>query len=194
MIRWLKDYLHRIGHIKGYGIQSPWAYNLVREVIAERLPYYAYEQIERDPRLTTDRQRKLTRLYFRLANRLQPQHIVGEYADLERLACRKAQSYTAGRGCRPDTPLPTGRYIIHLRLCECTEEHLMTLLPHITPDSLLIVEGITLSDSDQRQWHALREDPRIGITFDLRHPLHREGIALCFLDLTRHKQHYHLKF
>lgn len=198
MVTWLKDYLHRIGHIKGYGIQSPWAYNLVREVIAERLPYYAYEQIDTDQRLTNEWQRKLVRLYFRLANRLQPQSIVGSYSDLERLGCRKAQSIVVSQGFTyQDTPLPLPtplslKVIVHLPLHECTDKKLSTLLPHITPDSLIIVEGITLSEQDQKRWHAIRDDARIGITFDLRHPLHREGLALCFLDLSKHKQHYHL--
>ena len=32
----------RIGHCRGFGVQSPWAYRMVRYVINEHWPYYAY--------------------------------------------------------------------------------------------------------------------------------------------------------
>lgn len=36
--------LPRALHRRGYGIQSPWAYELVRDVLFEPLHYYAYEE------------------------------------------------------------------------------------------------------------------------------------------------------
>lgn len=63
---WIIEYLSRIGKAHGFGIQSPWAYSFVVDVIGERLPYYAYGEI--DSRCSSRRERKLQRLYHRIRN------------------------------------------------------------------------------------------------------------------------------
>ena len=65
---WLK----RIGHCRGFGIQSPTDYWLVRYVINEHWPYYQYETLGTDDDWLTQ---KIGRLYFRIANWLQPKVI-----------------------------------------------------------------------------------------------------------------------
>ena len=59
----------RIGHCRGFGIQSPSDYWLVRYVINEHWPYYQYEFLGHDDDWLT---RKLGRLCFRIANWRQP--------------------------------------------------------------------------------------------------------------------------
>ena len=41
-IKRMMVWLGRIHRCRGFGVQSPWAYRLVRNVINERYPYYAY--------------------------------------------------------------------------------------------------------------------------------------------------------
>jgi len=55
--------LPRAIHRRGFGVQSPWAYELIRDVLFERLPYYAYEELK----LATPMQRQL----FRIQNHYQ---------------------------------------------------------------------------------------------------------------------------
>lgn len=62
----IAEYLRRIGKARGFGIQSPWAYSFVTEVIGERLPYYAYTEIDRRNR--SRKMRKRQRLYYRISN------------------------------------------------------------------------------------------------------------------------------
>lgn len=38
--------LYKVRHHRGHGIHSPFVYNLVRNVIEEKIPYYAYEDLK----------------------------------------------------------------------------------------------------------------------------------------------------
>lgn len=63
----LIDRISRWWHSFGFGIQSPWAYSLVTDVICERLPYYDYERIDREYKSRRERRRQ--KLYLRIRNR-----------------------------------------------------------------------------------------------------------------------------
>ena len=69
-----KEYLLRIGKSKGFGIQSPWAYRFVREVVAERWRYYAYDDIERC--YPSRYERKYQKFLFRLRNYVSPHTVM----------------------------------------------------------------------------------------------------------------------
>ena len=60
--------LPRAVHRRGFGVQSPWAYELIRDVLFEPLHYYAYDEQQ----LSTPMQRQL----FRIKNHFQGQPIV----------------------------------------------------------------------------------------------------------------------
>ena len=83
-------WLSRIGHCRGFGIQSPTDYRFVRYVVNEHWPYYAYAQLGKDE----DRlRRKLGRLCFRLANHLQPKAVADLtelYAEYLAAGCKRA--------------------------------------------------------------------------------------------------------
>ena len=71
--------LTRAAHRRGFGVQSPWAYELIRDVLFERLPYYAYEE----QHLTTPLQQQL----FRIRNHFKGHPIIiinekGSYAGI----------------------------------------------------------------------------------------------------------------
>ena len=82
-------WLRRIGHCRGFGIQSPTDYRFVRYVVNEGWPYYAYAEVGKDD--DRDR-RKLGQLCFRLANFVQPQAVndLLGLADYLSAGCRKA--------------------------------------------------------------------------------------------------------
>lgn len=55
---------------KGYGVQSPYAYHIVRHIIGEQAPYYAYATLRK--RFGQRSDEPLLRLLLRLSNALQP--------------------------------------------------------------------------------------------------------------------------
>lgn len=69
----ISEYLRRIGKARGFGIQSPWAYRVVTEVIGEKTPYYCYEDIDREYK--TRSERKFQKLLFRIRNFVYPHNV-----------------------------------------------------------------------------------------------------------------------
>lgn len=69
-------FLKRIGHCRGFGIQSPTDFAFVNDVIYERLPYYAYEELDKKFPSLASFERKMARTYFRVCNFAQPQYYV----------------------------------------------------------------------------------------------------------------------
>ncbi len=107
MIEQILVWLWRIGRCRGFGIQSPWAYDFVRKVVNERLPYYAYEEFTAEEKLrgATRIEKKKGRLMFRIANFVQ--------ADRTCLAGESVNGYETylKRGCNKS------KYVS----CECNK-------------------------------------------------------------------------
>ena len=98
-------YLCHLHHRCGYGIQSPYAYSMVRDVVYERGTYYAYAAL--DALVAATPQAALRprdyRLLFRLANAAGVRHMAVWAAEAEeplvtacvRAACHAAQKAAA---------------------------------------------------------------------------------------------------
>lgn len=185
LTRKIRDYVSRIGHMRGFGIQSPRAYAFVREVIAESLPYYAYDVI--DAMNEGRRKKQFMRLYVRIANRRQPQ----AYCDLtgENLYA------VVNRGCHLmkevhslDDLQGSIHLMCRLTLGQATPEMVSRIMQSANKESVLIVEQLGLTDEQQRQWEQLKQHPLVGVTFDLG------PTAIVFTDTSMHKDHYKLNF
>lgn len=65
---------------KGFGVHSPWAYDLIEFVINEKLPYYAYDDLyafwQKAPDWLPQYPQSRDELMFRLVNRFNPRFIV----------------------------------------------------------------------------------------------------------------------
>ena len=65
---------------QGFGVHSPWAYDLIENVINERHPYYAYEDLyafwEKAPQYLPQYPQSRDELLFRLVNRFNPKSIL----------------------------------------------------------------------------------------------------------------------
>lgn len=73
---WFKRFRYR----RGYGVHSPFAFRLITDVVYERLPYYAYEELKQVrrqlPKGSAVYPERVDKLLFRLANRFSPQRVV----------------------------------------------------------------------------------------------------------------------
>jgi len=65
---------------RGFGVHSPWAYDLIENVINEKHPYYAYEDLypfwEKAPQYLPQYPQSRDELLFRLVNRFNPKYIL----------------------------------------------------------------------------------------------------------------------
>lgn len=192
-------WLSRIGRCRGFGIQSPWAYRMVRYVINEHWPYYAYEELHRCYPSLDAVERKLCKLSLRLSNNVQPSLIVnmcgeglasGEYL---RAGCRKAvyrevpddmsldgfrQLLDDNGGVKLIRLIPRGS-IGDIFDCACEK---------LNDGSVIMLTGIAYDSRARLLWRkAVGELPGV-VTFDLYY------CGLIFFDGKRFKQNYIINF
>ena len=163
-------WLSRIGHCRGFGIQSPTDYWLVRYVINEHWPYYQYEELARGDDWLT---RKLGMLYFRLANWRQPSLVFSNgYQSYIQAGCRRANFCDSAENAD----------LIRLSLITDSVEYIYN---EVGERTVLVVEGIR---ERKDKWREIVRDERTGVTFDLYYC----GIVL--FDKTRYKKNYIINF
>ena len=163
-------WLRRIGHCRGFGIQSPSDYWLVRYVINEHWPYYQYELLGHDDDWLT---RKLGRPCFRIANWRQPAVIESsDYRDYLQAGCRKAVWGESSE-------------LMVLSLEGDWRSRLSYIYNKVSADSVLIVTGLS---KVRDAWREIVTDQRAVLTFDLYYC----GIVL--FDKKRNKKNYIVNF
>ena len=163
-------WLHRIGHCRGFGIQSPSDYWLVRYVINEHWPYYQYERLGRNDDWLT---RKQGRLCFRIANWRQPAVIESSaYREYLQAGCRKAVWGESSE-------------LMVLSLEGDWRSRLSYIYNKVSADSVLVVTGLSKA---RDVWREIVNDERAVLTFDLYYC----GIVL--FDKKRDKKNYIVNF
>ena len=163
-------WLRRIGHCRGFGIQSPSDYWLVRYVINEHWPYYQYEALGQDDDWLT---RKQGRLCFRIANWRQPAVIESSaFRDYLQAGCRKAVWGESSE-------------LMVLSLEGDWRSRLSYIYNKVSADSVLVVTGLSKA---RDVWREIVNDERAVLTFDLYYC----GIVL--FDKKRDKKNYIVNF
>jgi len=69
----MPNILSRLFARKGYGVQSPFAYHIVRDVAVEGMPFYAYDELQ--DRFGKRKDEGFLRLIFRVANEVHPHQV-----------------------------------------------------------------------------------------------------------------------
>lgn len=203
----------RFRYRKGYGVHSPFAFQLITEVIYEKYPYYNYADLE-SLRSTMSRNEgslrvKLLKLIFRLVNWQQPDVVIDigpknniklptrcskndiHYKHLKDLASFKGIKKEGN--CTDLVFLHIDAVLSHMKNSRETNgeilKRMLDLLFHnVTSNSLFIFSGICYNKEMKEMWKEIQQDCRVGITFDLY------DLGLVFFDLDKNKQHYLINF
>lgn len=168
-------WLSRITHCRGFGIQSPTDYWLVRYVINEHWSYYHYAEVGREDCWL---RQKMGRLYLRLANWRQPTVVVSDdYSEYFKAGCHKAELV--------ESVSFVGSTLELVRLVANDELDMTSIYNKVDERTVLVVEEIRRYP---KLWKTIVDDDRTGVTFDLYYC----GIVL--FDKKRTKQHYIINF
>lgn len=197
-------WLARIRHRCGYGVHSPFAFELITSLIYEQTPYYAYRQLAHEQQKQApargkgwnDESKKINRLLFRLVNRRQPGTIVDAgvlSASSLYLQAGKAQAEYTFASHLSELFLEADAavdflYLHHYRNPAFVEDVFRVCAARTTSESLFVVHGIHYSRPMRALWKRLQADERVGITFDLY------DLGILFFDRSKIKQHYTVNF
>lgn len=188
-VKWVCNWIHRMGYSRGFGVQSPSAYSFIRYVLTEHYPYYAYDELKMRFKSFDHATKKKGRLYFRLANYAQASHWF-DYHSAE-------QPYAAyvHEGCRKTVfqaidgkTIPYAFRIARLSMTEDYQAVYEALCKVATDDSILILEGINDNKDTKAFWKRVQESQKATRTYDL---------FLCGIivfDTSKHKHHYIVNF
>lgn len=203
----VKEWIYRLRHNRGFGVQSPAAFHIVTHVLREgRHPYYLYPEINALARYTGESPRHCRRL-FRLVNALRPRNIFILDSRCSAAAC----SVAAASNKVPCTmssendSQATKRFIEQHTNCRTTKEDISSIystlgvlyigntphyaqaveeaIKHCDRHSAIIIEGIK-SRERRRWWRELVASGSTVVTMDF----HRWGVL--FFDTEYRKQHY----
>ena len=197
---WLSRFRHRCG----YGVHSPFAFNLITQVIYESTPYYKYKDLAVEQKKLAPQKdnywkyesKKLKRLLFRLVNYIQPDTIV----DVGRLAAsslylkagKEGADYTAASELSElflEAGVPVGFLYLHdYRHPEFMEEVFRICVARTCGKSVFVIEGIRYTSQMKALWKRMQQDEHVGITFDLY------DLGILFFDKTKIKQNYIVNF
>ena len=188
-VKWIWNWIHRMGYSRGFGVQSPSAYSFIRYVLTEHYPYYAYDELKMRFKSFDHATKKKGRLYCRLANYSQASPWFDYYS--------AEQPYAAyvHEGCRKTVfqaidgkTIPNAFRIARLSMTEDYQAVYEVLCKVATDDSILILEGINDNKDTKAFWKRVQESQKATRTYDL---------FLCGIivfDTSKHKHHYIVNF
>lgn len=196
--------LYRFRHRQGYGVHSPFAFHLITQVIYQHTPYYKYKDLEAEQeRLIREKgehwlyeSRKVKHLLFRLVNYVQPDTLIDagtlSASSLYLKAGKEAADYISASSLS-ELFLETGHsadflYLHDYRRTDFVEEVFRLCAARTTEKSLFVVEGIRYTRPMRALWERMKQNERVGITFDLY------DLGLLFFDKSRTKQDYTVNF
>ncbi|MCD8291793.1 MAG: hypothetical protein LUC91_09880 [Prevotella sp.] len=192
-------WLSRINHCQGFGVQSPWAFKMVCNVINGREHHEAYDSLKGEyPRLDAVT-RKLCQLFLRLSYDRQPQTVVdfgaanGVYVDYIKAGCEGAKCFSV--------PYNTSEGEIH-RLLEIFQSVDMVMispygnfhrfaqlaLQNVHDGTVFMLDGIHESKNAKILWNEILKEWQDIVTFDLYY------CGLVFFASKRYKQNYIINF
>ena len=189
---WISRFVRR----KGFGVQSPFAYNLICNVVNEKGMYYSYSLLQQErmkkPKSELRNNLKSDKLLFRLANYIQPAIMIfpeKEFSMSKRYAmsgCKTARAVNYEDYSELPQLVQWGiqTELLYIRGDACDEKTLLDIISQLHEHSLLIVENIYRNKQAKHLWRMLTDSSSAILTFDLY------SCGLVLFDRKYIKQHY----
>ncbi len=197
-------WLCRFRHRRGYGVHSPFAFDLITQVFFQKTPYYRYGELHiEEKKMASQRNnhwsyesKKVKRLLFRLVNYAQPATIVDfgtiSASSLYLKSGKIAADYTAASEVSElflESNVPVDFLYLHdYRHPELVKQVFNVCASRVANRSIFVVEGIHYSKAMKMLWKDMESDERTGISFDLY------DLGILFFDKTKIKQAYIVNF
>ena len=193
-------WLTRFRYSKGYGVHSPFAFSLIREVIGGNGEYYAFAPLLKECAVMKggrSNSSKKNKMLFRLSNFVHPSVILVPY-DASPDGCR----YMA-EGCRSAVSriyrdVATLRtaiaeageatLLLDIEASALAAAYVAAASAEMNVRSVMIVDGIYRNKMMRRLWRDVVNDRRCILTFDLY------DTGLVFFDPKYKKQNYKVNF
>lgn len=184
---WVRRFRHRCG----YGVHSPFAFNLLTGVVYEKGEFYAYAPLQA-LRSESKGREKDDRLMLRLANDHRPKSCLAILPETEvthrylKAGCRSAQTKHAAQwDVNVEATLQAwGKvgmlYLDHPQWASLLEK----ALPYTDEHTLIVIKGICRNSRSRQAWQLLQEKEQVRVTFDLYH------FGLAYFRQRLNKQHY----
>jgi len=151
--------LLRLPRTRGFGVQSPFAYRFLREVITERWPYYAYDDLKTLSR--DEDERRLGQLLLRLSNHFGPRQWYFGSDDI----LRRYKAYVSA-GCHRTQCISELPNKVEIALLSANGS-LQEVLQHVSDDSVLILLDLRSCSFSCRDTMRLTIDAGATACFDL---------------------------
>jgi len=177
VFRRILRYAKGIGHGKGYGIQSPFAYTLVRDVLVNPYIYYKYVELDREYPFLTRQERIIAHLLFRLANRLQAPNVFISPA----LPDHFAHYIQAGAN---HSRINAGQGKCEWAILPPNTNEVSSYLQTATDGNTLVVTDIYNAGRPTSAWQQILTSGAPVTTFDLYH------LGIVFIDSHRVRADY----
>lgn len=197
-LHYLWVWLRRFRHSRGFGVQSPSAYQFIRYVVNEHWPYYQYEELGKEDGWLT---RKLGRLYFRMVNWYQPQYIFNIGEDSERYAAylhagsKKAEVMTSCDGISWEeiahqygVESVASKCVFLVSLTAVYADFIEKMLNSVGEKTVVILEGIHHDKAAYASWQSFMRHKRVSVCYDLYY------CGILFFDKKRYKKTYIVNF
>jgi len=157
--------LLRLPYSCGFGAQSPSAFQFINYVISEKLPYYAYSDLNSEGSKCSQ---KMLRLYFRLANFLQAKRWLyfGNDSEIVRQyvvsGCRKTQFCSLSSLKQVED-----KSVMLISEANFTAQELIAALPTVPNQCVVVIEDIYRNKSNRMLWKSILASEHVSFSFDL---------------------------
>lgn len=176
--KWAK--LKRWSHTQGFGVQSPFAFDMVQSVLGEKLPYYAYASL-----LTADKQAGIStqlrdirfrRLLFRLCNKQQTATALlpqGQEANAWwryiHTACQHTQPLFYAQTSELQTLWPTDPtpHFIVLPMQMVQDDLKQSWLSLCQPQDWVLITGLRDHHDSKRLWQKIQTASNVQVSMDM---------------------------